>query len=40
MGEAQDLPAVDSLARGASDVPPNVRQQAELTATAIRSRSH
>lgn len=38
MGEAQDLPIVEELARGASDVPANVRQQAELTANAIRSR--
>jgi len=37
IGEAQDLPAVDEFARGAGSVPPNVRQQAELTATAIRS---
>jgi hypothetical protein len=37
IGEAQDLPAVDEFARGASGMPPNVRQQAELTATAIRS---
>jgi multidrug efflux pump subunit AcrA (membrane-fusion protein) len=38
MGEAQDLPAVEEFARGAPDVPAKVRQQAELTATSIRSR--
>jgi HEAT repeat protein len=38
IGEARDLPAVEELARGSRDVPANVRQQAELTATAIRSR--
>ncbi len=38
IGEPQDLPAVEQLARGAGDVPPNVRQQAELTANAIRTR--
>jgi len=38
IGEAQDLPVVDALARGSGAVPANVRQQAELTATAIRSR--
>jgi HEAT repeats len=39
IGEAQDLPAVEEFARGSGDVPANVRQQAELTATAIHSRS-
>jgi hypothetical protein len=38
IGEAQDLPAVEEFARGAGDVPATVRQQAELTANAIRSR--
>jgi len=38
IGEPQDLPAVEEFARGAAEVPANVRQQAELTATAIRSR--
>lgn len=38
IGDAQDLPVLDSLARGAGDVPPRVRQQAEITASAIRSR--
>jgi hypothetical protein len=38
IGEAQDLPAVEEFARGAADAPANVRQQAELTATAIRTR--
>jgi hypothetical protein len=37
IGEAQDLPTVDEFARGAGSIPPNVRQQAELTAAAIRS---
>jgi biotin carboxyl carrier protein len=38
IGEAQDLPLVEQFARGAGDLPPSVRQQAELTAKAIRSR--
>ncbi len=38
IGQAQDLPAVEEFARGAGEVPANVRQQAEFTATAIRSR--
>jgi HEAT repeat protein len=38
IGETQDLAVVEALARGAADVPGNVRQQAELTANAIRSR--
>jgi HEAT repeat protein len=38
IGQAQDLPAVEDFARGATDLPGNLRQQAELTATAIRSR--
>ncbi len=38
IGEAQDLPALDNLARGAGDVPLKVRQQAEIAASAIRSR--
>ena len=38
IGEAQDLSAVEEFARGAGDLPATVRQQAELTANAIRSR--
>jgi hypothetical protein len=38
IGEPRDLPAVEQFARGSADIPANVRQQAELTATAIRSR--
>jgi hypothetical protein len=38
IGEARDLPAVEEFARGAGGVPATVRQQAELTANAIRSR--
>ena len=38
IGDAQDLPVLDNLARGAGDVPLRVRQQAEITASAIRSR--
>jgi hypothetical protein len=37
IGETQDLPTVDEFARGAASIPTNVRQQAELTAAAIRS---
>lgn len=39
LGEPQDLPAVEEFARGSGQFPANVRQQAELTATAIRSRA-
>ena len=42
IGESQDLRAVEEFARGtrgSGDLPAHVRQQAELTATAIRSRS-
>jgi HEAT repeat protein len=39
IGEAQDLPAAEEFARGSGDLPANIRQQAEVTATAIRSRS-
>ena len=39
LGEPQDLPAVEEFARGSGQFPPNVRQQAELTASAIRSRA-
>lgn len=39
IGEAQDLPAVEEFARGAGSIPATVRQQAELTATAVRSRA-
>jgi len=38
IGEPRDLPAVEQFARGSADIPANIRQQAELTATAIRSR--
>lgn len=38
IGDERDLPTVDGLARGANDIPANVRQQAELTGTAIRAR--
>jgi len=39
IGDAQDLPVLDNIARGAAgDVPPRVREQAEVTASAIRSR--
>ena len=38
IGEAQDLPAVEQFARGSADLPAHIRQQAELTATALRAR--
>jgi HEAT repeat protein len=38
IGQLEDLPAIEEIARGAGNIPANVRQQAELTATAIRSR--
>jgi hypothetical protein len=38
IGQLEDLPALEEIARGGSDIPANVRQQAGLTATAIRSR--
>jgi HEAT repeat protein len=38
IGDAQDLPTVEKFARGAGDLPASVRQQAEVTASAIRSR--
>jgi len=38
IGDAQDLPALDMIARGAGDVPLRVRQQAEVAASAIRAR--
>jgi biotin carboxyl carrier protein len=38
IGEAQDLPAVEELARGSGEISANIRQQAELTATSIRTR--
>jgi hypothetical protein len=37
IGEPQDLPAVEQFLRGEA-VPANIREQAELTAAAIRSR--
>jgi len=39
IGRADDLPAVESLAHGVSGFPPQIQQQAELTAQAISSRS-
>jgi len=39
IGEAGDLSMVEDFARGAGGMPPGVRQQAELTANAIRSRN-
>ncbi len=38
IGEQQDLPAVEQFLRGGDAVPANVRQQAEVTAAAIRAR--
>jgi HEAT repeats len=38
IGQPQDLPALEEIARGAGELPASVRQQAELTATSIRSR--
>jgi hypothetical protein len=38
IGQPQDLPAVEQFIRGGEAVPPNVRQQAQDTATAIRAR--
>ncbi len=38
IGDAQDLPVLDNIARGAGDVPLRVRQQAEVTASAIGAR--
>lgn len=38
IGEPQDLSAVEQFIRGGEAVPANVRQQAELTAAAIRAR--
>jgi hypothetical protein len=38
IGEPQDLPAVEQFLRGGDAVPANVREQAEVTADAIRSR--
>ena len=39
IGRADDLPAVESFAHGATGFSPQIRQQAELTAQAISSRS-
>ncbi len=39
IGQPEDLPAVERYARGAGDMPDNVRQQATLAARAIRARS-
>jgi hypothetical protein len=38
VGQSQDLPAVENFARGIANLPVNIRQQAELTANAVRSR--
>jgi biotin carboxyl carrier protein len=38
VGQPQDLPAVEQILRGGEAVPANLRQQAEVTARAIRSR--
>jgi biotin carboxyl carrier protein len=38
IGEKQDIPAIERFADAASGMPPNLRQQAETTARAIRSR--
>jgi HEAT repeat protein len=38
IGDAQDLPVLDAIARGAGDLPARVRQQAEVTASVIRTR--
>jgi HEAT repeats/Biotin-lipoyl like len=38
IGEQKDLPAVEQFLRGGEGVPANVRQQAQVTAAAIRSR--
>lgn len=38
IGQPQDLPAVEQFIRGGEAVPANVRQQAQETAAAIRSR--
>lgn len=40
IGRPEDLPAIESYARGKADMPDLVRQQAELAARAIRSHSH
>ena len=37
-GETSDLPVVEGLARGRMDLPDYIRQQAQLTARAIRER--
>lgn len=39
VGTAESLPEVERYARGVEGMPPMVRQQAELTARAIRSRT-
>lgn len=39
IGDAQDLPVLDGIARGAGDASLKIRQQAEVSASAIRSRS-
>ena len=39
VGQPQDLPAIEEFARGSGEVPASVRQQAELAASAIRSRN-
>jgi len=39
IGEAEDLPAVDAFAQGSDSTPARIKQQAALTASAIRSRA-
>ncbi len=39
VGQADDLPAIERYARGVSDMPENIRRQADLAARAIRARS-
>ena len=39
VGDADDLPDVERIARGSSEIPSKVREQAALTAQAIRARA-
>ncbi len=39
IGQAEDLPLVETLSRSRAEIPDSVRRQAELTARAIRERS-
>jgi hypothetical protein len=38
IGQKEDLPAVNSYARGADGMPPQIQQQAALTAREISAR--